>query len=92
MSDSDPVEDARQILDNVEGTEDPVAVFAGDDQGDIHGTVQMGDYGPKAHIHLMAAYLASLEEKTNQDLNVLAQLVLEEAQSIGEGDDYMIVD
>lgn len=36
MADSDPVDDARQILDNVNGTHDPVAVFAGDEAGDIH--------------------------------------------------------
>ncbi|WP_135825738.1 hypothetical protein [Halorussus ruber] len=92
MANSDPVEDAREILDNVNGTEDPVAVFAGDEKGDIHGTVQLGDHGPNAHIHLMATYLASLEEKTDQDLNTLAQLILEEAHSIGEGDGYMVVD
>ena len=91
MSDSEPnsIQDARQIID-ASHENIPFGLFALHGNG-IEGVVHYGNQGPEAHIKLLGTYLASLDQKTNQDVETLASLVIEEAQSVGDGD-YMVTE
>ncbi|WP_455448194.1 hypothetical protein [Natrinema thermotolerans] len=88
MANNEVLERAEQLVE-ASHSEIPFATLAFSGNG-IHGVYQQGNQPPEKHLQLIAAYIAWLEDHTDQDASTLGEEAGKIAADIGEGDDVLI--